>query len=97
MISRLLHQGFPSLQAQKCVSTANTSPSTIVIGTTLVIVWPSISTISTGRLDMAAASLEQLTQGVRFAAKGAVKRAAARVRSLYFVRRKTQHNASLET
>ena len=54
--SRLRHQGVPGLQAQKWVSTENTSASTIVIGTTLAIVWPSISTTSSGRLDMAASS-----------------------------------------
>src|ERR1700691_1703195 len=50
--SRLRHQGVPGLQAQKWVSTENTRASTIVIGTTLVIVWPNISTTSKGRLDI---------------------------------------------
>src|SRR6266446_441221 len=54
--SRLRHQGVPGLQAQKCVSTENTRATAIVIGTTLVIVWPSISTTSRGRLDMSASS-----------------------------------------
>ncbi len=54
--SRLRHQGVPGLQAQKCVSTENTSASTIVMGTTLAIVWPSISTTSSGKSDMAASS-----------------------------------------
>src|SRR5229473_6304227 len=54
--SRLRHQGVPGLQAQKCVSTENTTATAIVIGTTLVIVWPSISTTSRGRLDMSASS-----------------------------------------
>ena len=51
--SRLRHQGVPGLQAQKWVSTENTTASTIVIGTTLAIVWPNISTTSKGRFDMA--------------------------------------------
>ena len=50
--SRLRHQGLPGLQAQKWVSTENTSASATVTGTTLAMVWPSISTISVGRLDM---------------------------------------------
>src|ERR1700733_10197729 len=60
--SRLRHQGVPGLQAQKRVSTENTSASTIVIGTTLVIVWPNISTTSKGRLDMTT-SLNREPQG----------------------------------
>src|ERR1700687_3906269 len=54
--SRLRHQGVPGLQAQKCVSTENTRATAIVIGTTLAIVWPSISTTSRGRLDISASS-----------------------------------------
>ena len=54
--SLLRHHGFPGLQAQKCVSTENTKASAIVIGTTLAIVWPSISTISSGKFDMRASS-----------------------------------------
>ena len=38
MSSRLRHHGVPGLQAQKCVSTENTSASPIVIGMTLVMV-----------------------------------------------------------
>ena len=56
MSSRLRHHGVPGLQAQKCVSTENTTASAIVIGTTLAIVWPSISTISKGKFDMTASS-----------------------------------------
>src|SRR5229473_3353801 len=54
--SRLRHHGVPGLQAQKWVSTENTRATAIVMGTTLVIVWPSISTTSRGRLDMSASS-----------------------------------------
>ena len=54
--SRLRHHGVPGLQAQKWVSTENTTASTIVIGTTLAIVWPNISTTSKGRLDMVTSS-----------------------------------------
>src|SRR5260221_8606482 len=54
--SRLRHQGVPGLQAQKWVSTENTRATAIVMGTTLAIVWPSISTTSRGRLDMSASS-----------------------------------------
>src|SRR5882672_8110652 len=50
--SRLRHQGVPGLQAQKWASTENTSASASVTGTTLARVWPIISTISIGRLDM---------------------------------------------
>src|SRR5258707_6657602 len=45
--SRLRHQGLPGLQAQKWLSTENTSASATVTGTTLAIVWPSISTTCT--------------------------------------------------
>ena len=58
--SFLRHQGLPGLQAQKYVSTENTSASAIVTGTTLAIVWPSISTTSMGRLDISAASSDQV-------------------------------------
>src|SRR4030088_1157702 len=51
--SRLRHQGLPGLQAQKWVNTEKISARTIVIGTTLAIVWPSISTTSRGKLDIA--------------------------------------------
>src|ERR1700681_4717636 len=61
--SRLRHQGVPGLQAQKCVSTENTTATAIVIGTTLAIVWPSISTTSRGRLDMSASS-DQVTSRI---------------------------------
>src|SRR5450755_1202561 len=54
--SRLRHQGVPGLQAQKWVSTENTRATAIVMGITLAIVWPSISTTSRGRLDMSASS-----------------------------------------
>src|ERR1051325_7317004 len=53
-ISRLRHHGAPGLQAQKYDSTENNSASTMVIGTTLAMVCPNISTISSGKLDMAA-------------------------------------------
>jgi hypothetical protein len=66
--SRLRHQGLPGLQAQKCASTENTSASAIVTGTTLAIVWPSISTTSRGKLDMAASS-DQETSGYPLALK----------------------------
>src|SRR3977135_4168563 len=57
MSSRLRHQGVPGLlQAQKWVSTENTRATAIVMGTTLAMVWPSISTTSRGRLDMSASS-----------------------------------------
>ena len=47
--SRLRHHGRPGLQAQKCASTENSSASASVTGTTLAMVWPSISTISIGQ------------------------------------------------
>src|SRR5690242_15410404 len=50
--SRLRHQGTPGLQAQKWVSTENTTARTIVTGTTLTMVWPSMLRTSSGRVDM---------------------------------------------
>ena len=66
--SRLRHHGLPGLQAQKCESTVNTTASAIVIGTTLAIVWPTISMTSIGKLDMAA-SLDRRHQGYPLALK----------------------------
>src|SRR5262249_26838219 len=54
--SRLFHHVVPGLQAQKCVSTVNTSASTIVTGTTFSMVWPSIKTTSKGSPDIRASS-----------------------------------------
>src|SRR5436305_11409441 len=56
MISRLRHHGAPGLHAQKYDSTENSSASTMVIGTTLAMVWPNISMTSRGRVDIAASS-----------------------------------------
>ncbi len=60
--SRFCHQGLPGLQAQKWVSTENTTASPIVTGTTLAIVCPNISATSRGKFDMSASS-DQVPKG----------------------------------
>src|ERR1700677_884523 len=83
MSSRLRHHGVPGLQAQKWVNTENTTASTIVIGITLVIVWPSISTTSRARLDMAAPHLIRDLRVTRPCLKSHESRPAARSRCLH--------------
>ena len=61
----LRHHGLPGLQAQKCESTVKTTASPIVTGTTFAIVWPSISTTSRGKLDIAT-SCERRVWSIRW-------------------------------
>src|ERR1700759_5461111 len=60
MISRLRHQGPPSLQAQKWVSTVKKTASARVIGTTFSMVVPNITRISSGRPDMVTSSIREV-------------------------------------
>jgi len=62
--SFLRHHGFPGLQAQKWVSTENSTANPIVTGNTLAIVSPNITTTSKGKFDMATSS--DRPQGVPF-------------------------------
>src|SRR5258705_9190867 len=90
MSSRLRHHGVPGLQAQKWVSTENTRANTIVIGTTLAIVWPNISTTSRGKFGMATSS-DQVSQGYPFVLKEPSIKSRRRPRARYDRRHRNQY------